>query len=160
LEKDRNRRYETANGFAMDVQRYLADEPVQACPPSMGYLLKKFVRRNKAGLVVGGAVAGALLLAVVVLVVANIQIAEALGAKTHALGEAEQAQTGLRKTLGELGDEKRRTEQLYNEERRTTYHHLLSMSDHSWWINEIPRAEAELEQCPPEYRGWEWHYLR
>ena len=34
LEKDRNRRYETANGFAADVQRYLADEPVQACPPS------------------------------------------------------------------------------------------------------------------------------
>ena len=37
LEKDRNRRYETANGFAADVQRYLADEPVQACPPSVGY---------------------------------------------------------------------------------------------------------------------------
>src|SRR5208337_3234797 len=36
LEKDRNRRYETANGFAADVQRYLADEPVQACPPSAG----------------------------------------------------------------------------------------------------------------------------
>jgi serine/threonine protein kinase/tetratricopeptide (TPR) repeat protein len=47
LEKDRNRRYETANGFAMDVQRYLADEPVQACPPSAGYRLRKFVRRNK-----------------------------------------------------------------------------------------------------------------
>ena len=36
LEKDRNRRYETANGFAADVQRYLNDEPVQACPPSAG----------------------------------------------------------------------------------------------------------------------------
>ena len=47
LEKDRNRRYETANGFAMDVQRYLADEPVLACPPSAGYRLRKFVRRNK-----------------------------------------------------------------------------------------------------------------
>jgi serine/threonine protein kinase len=47
LEKDRNRRYETANGFAMDVQRYLADEAVQACPPSAGYRFKKFVRRNK-----------------------------------------------------------------------------------------------------------------
>jgi hypothetical protein len=37
LEKDRSRRYETANGFAADVQRYLADEPVQACPPSVAY---------------------------------------------------------------------------------------------------------------------------
>src|SRR5262249_40611941 len=37
LEKDRSRRFETANAFALDVQRYLADEPVQACPPSAGY---------------------------------------------------------------------------------------------------------------------------
>src|SRR6185369_15345819 len=48
LEKDRNRRYETANGFAMDVLRYLADEAVQACPPSAGYRLRKFVRRNRS----------------------------------------------------------------------------------------------------------------
>src|SRR5262249_15711865 len=47
LEKDRNRRYETANGFARDVQRYLADEPVLACPPSLGYRLRNFARRNK-----------------------------------------------------------------------------------------------------------------
>jgi serine/threonine protein kinase/Flp pilus assembly protein TadD len=52
LEKDRNRRYETANGFALDVQRYLADEPVLACPPSAGYRLRKFARRNKGGLAV------------------------------------------------------------------------------------------------------------
>jgi tetratricopeptide (TPR) repeat protein/serine/threonine protein kinase len=54
LEKDRNRRYETANGFAMDVQRYLADEPVQACPPSAWYRFRKFARRNKARLTVAG----------------------------------------------------------------------------------------------------------
>src|SRR3989449_7145452 len=54
LEKDRNRRYETANGFAADVQRYLNDEPVQACPPSAGYRLRKFVRRNKGPVVAAG----------------------------------------------------------------------------------------------------------
>jgi serine/threonine protein kinase/tetratricopeptide (TPR) repeat protein len=47
LEKDRNRRYESANSFALDIHRYLADEPVQAYPPSAGYRLRKFVRRNK-----------------------------------------------------------------------------------------------------------------
>ena len=47
LEKDRNRRYETANGFAADVQRYLNDESVLACPPSGWYRLRKFARRNK-----------------------------------------------------------------------------------------------------------------
>ena len=47
LEKDRTRRYETANGFARDIQRYLADEVVEARPPSRGYRLRKFVKRNK-----------------------------------------------------------------------------------------------------------------
>jgi serine/threonine protein kinase/Flp pilus assembly protein TadD len=64
LEKDRNRRYGTANGFARDVQRYLADEPVQACPPSVGYRLRKFVRRNKAALVMVSVVTLAVLLVV------------------------------------------------------------------------------------------------
>ncbi len=48
LEKDRARRYETANGFARDIQRYLADEVVEARPPSTAYRLRKFVRRHKA----------------------------------------------------------------------------------------------------------------
>ena len=56
LEKDRNRRYETANGLALDVQRYLADEPVEACPPTVGYRLRKFVRRNKAPVLAVGVV--------------------------------------------------------------------------------------------------------
>jgi serine/threonine protein kinase/WD40 repeat protein len=47
LEKDRNRRYETAGAFAADVQRYLRDQPVQACPPTIGYRLGKIVRRHK-----------------------------------------------------------------------------------------------------------------
>src|SRR5205807_3622252 len=47
LEKDRNRRYETASGLAMDLRRYLADEPVQACPPSASYRLRKFARKNR-----------------------------------------------------------------------------------------------------------------
>ena len=56
LEKDRNRRYETASGFARDVERYLADEPVQACPPSAGYRLRKFARRNRGAVLAAGLV--------------------------------------------------------------------------------------------------------
>jgi len=51
LEKDRSRRYETANGLARDIQRYLADEPVEACPPSAGYRLRKFARKYRSVLV-------------------------------------------------------------------------------------------------------------
>src|SRR5205823_10311162 len=71
LEKDRNRRYETANGFAADVLHYLADEPVLACPPLVGYRLRKFARRNKAGLATAAVVSFVVLLAVVNLTVAT-----------------------------------------------------------------------------------------
>ena len=57
LEKDRDRRYETANGFAADIGRYLADEPVQACPPSATYRFGKFARRNRGRLAVAGLIA-------------------------------------------------------------------------------------------------------
>jgi serine/threonine protein kinase len=62
LEKQRDRRYETANALARDVQRYLADEVVEARPPSAGYRLRKFVRRHKVAVVAGSLVAAALLL--------------------------------------------------------------------------------------------------
>jgi serine/threonine protein kinase/tetratricopeptide (TPR) repeat protein len=57
LEKDRNRRYETANGLARDIEHYLHDEPVNACPPSRRYRLRKFARKNRKLLMVVGAFA-------------------------------------------------------------------------------------------------------
>jgi serine/threonine protein kinase/Tfp pilus assembly protein PilF len=62
LEKDRNRRYETANSLAADVRHYLDDEPVQACPPSAWYRLSKLARRNRVALVTTALVATALVL--------------------------------------------------------------------------------------------------
>ncbi len=64
LEKDRNRRYETASAFAVDVQRYLRDEPVQACPPSMVYRLRKFARRHKRPVLAASLITLALLLGI------------------------------------------------------------------------------------------------
>ena len=61
LEKDRKRRYETANGLAMDIGRHLNNEPVVARPPSRTYRLKKLVRRNKGVCAAVGAVALALI---------------------------------------------------------------------------------------------------
>ncbi len=57
LEKDRTRRYETANGFASDIQRYLAGEPVLAAPPSARYRLRKFARKHQAALTMAAAIA-------------------------------------------------------------------------------------------------------
>ena len=56
LEKDRNRRYETVNALATDLESYLADEPVQACPPSTWYRCRKFARRNTGAVLAGTAI--------------------------------------------------------------------------------------------------------
>ncbi len=89
LEKDRNRRYETANGFAMDVQRYLADEPVQACPPSAWYRFSKMARRNKGKLVVAAGLFLAVTLALGNFAVAYFVVSDSLQRET---GEREKAE--------------------------------------------------------------------
>jgi serine/threonine protein kinase/Flp pilus assembly protein TadD len=74
LEKDRNRRYETASAFAADVERYLKDEPVQACPPSAWYRLRKLARRNKVALAMATVVGAGLMTTALVLAISNMRI--------------------------------------------------------------------------------------
>ncbi len=64
MEKDRTRRYETATGLAADLRRYLADEPIAARPPTAGYRLRKLVRRHRAAVAAGAAVAAALVVGI------------------------------------------------------------------------------------------------
>jgi tetratricopeptide (TPR) repeat protein len=71
LEKDRSRRYETANGLARDVERYLRDEPVEACPPTLGYRLRKSLRKNRR-MVATGAVISAVCLMAMLSVAASV----------------------------------------------------------------------------------------
>jgi serine/threonine protein kinase len=65
LEKDRSRRYETATGLARDVERYLLDEPIEACQPSVRYRLWKFLSRNKGPVLAAGLLVFALLAGIV-----------------------------------------------------------------------------------------------
>ena len=62
IEKDRNRRYDSANSLVADIRRYLADEPVSATPPGAVYLFRKFARRHRLAFVVSASVAAALVL--------------------------------------------------------------------------------------------------
>ena len=102
LEKDRARRYETASAFAVDVQRYLSDEPVQACPPSGWYRFRKFARRNRRA-VAGLALLGAVLLAAVVGLTISNRMIERERAQTEAANKRLNANLWLATgTLGEV----------------------------------------------------------
>jgi tetratricopeptide (TPR) repeat protein len=100
LEKDRNRRYESASAFAADVQRYLKDEAVQACPPSAMYRFRKFSRRNKGALTAGVVLSAAVLLTVVVLALSTAWVWGENQDKNAALVLAEQRREAAEKARG------------------------------------------------------------
>jgi tetratricopeptide (TPR) repeat protein len=99
LEKDRDRRYESASALAADVQRYLDDEAVQACPPSAGYRLRKFWRRNRRPLVMAGVVAMAFIIATAVSI---WQAARATEAQHQAETDRDRAKTAEAKAQTNL----------------------------------------------------------
>jgi WD40 repeat protein/serine/threonine protein kinase len=78
LEKERARRYETASALAADVQRYLRDEPVEACPPSAWYRFRKFARRRKAVFAAASGIALMILVGAGMLAISNVQVSQAL----------------------------------------------------------------------------------
>jgi serine/threonine protein kinase/WD40 repeat protein/Tfp pilus assembly protein PilF len=101
LEKDRNRRYETAKDFAADVQRYLEDEPVQACPPTVGYRMSKLVRRHQ-----GPVLAASLVLLVLVagMIGTTWGMLRATDAEAVAVNEAKQKDVALTDKVAALTD--------------------------------------------------------
>jgi WD40 repeat protein/serine/threonine protein kinase len=131
LEKDRGRRYETANGLAMDVQRYLADEPVHACPPSTWYRCRKLARRNRRTLTMVSALALAAFVGV-----------GALAVSTALVWRADQ---DVWKANQEL--------------RRDSYFHRIDIAYNARSADNLSRALKYLEECPEALRGWEWNYL-
>ena len=158
LEKERGRRYQTANSFARDIQRYLADEPVEACPPSAGYRLHKFARRYRTPLGVAGAF---LLLLVLGAVVSTWQAIRATAAEGTALSRKRDADEAK-------GQAERRRDELaaLNETlRRANYVADMNLARVAWDENNLGRAHELLEKHRPrpdeaDRRGLEWHYLR
>jgi serine/threonine protein kinase/tetratricopeptide (TPR) repeat protein len=119
LEKDRTRRYETANGLAADVRRYLAGQPVLAHPPGKLYQLSKFARRNPGLLVSSGLLLASLLIGLVgtswglqrarqeqenteqALKVANRERAEAMAAREREAAERLTAESARKEALAQ-----------------------------------------------------------
>jgi serine/threonine protein kinase/tetratricopeptide (TPR) repeat protein len=115
LEKDRNCRYETANGLAVDLQRYLEDEPVQAGPPSAWYRLRKFVRRNKTKVAAAAAMLALALLGTAVSTWQAVRATRAEQRTKESLAQTREALDALTEDVvqtmftkqAELGDKER-----------------------------------------------------
>jgi WD40 repeat protein/serine/threonine protein kinase len=136
LEKDRDRRYESASVFAQDVQHYLNDEPVLACPPSARYRFRKFARRNKRALVT------AALLGAILLVAAGAVTASALWVASQAT-ERLRAEAAAKNDLEEA-----------------LYVSRTALAGRELAAGNVGRAEELLDACPERLRGWEWHFLK
>jgi serine/threonine protein kinase/tetratricopeptide (TPR) repeat protein len=93
LEKDRTRRYESASALARDLERYLHDEPVEACPPSTAYRLRKLARRHRRSLVAAVAFIATLAVSAAV---STWQAIQARAAQRGEASQRRQAETVLR----------------------------------------------------------------
>ena len=127
LEKDRNRRYESANALASDIERYLACEPVQACPPSATYRLRKLARRHKAAFLAGAAVIIASLVAVGSLVSGVLVLA------------ASSKQSKV---------EQKQTQQALERETDSSYTQRIALAERELAAGNVGRAEELLGRVP------------
>jgi tetratricopeptide (TPR) repeat protein len=118
LEKDRNRRYETANGLAHDVERYLNDEAVQACPPSAGYRLRKFLRRNRGAVIAACVILLCLLVGIVATSSALVWALRERDAKARALVAETEDRESKEKALARESKEREAKEKALAAEKR------------------------------------------
>jgi serine/threonine protein kinase/WD40 repeat protein len=156
LEKDRSRRYSSADALAQDVQRYLADEPVEACPPSVGYRVRKFARRHRTLLLTVGMIAALLIVGTVVsawLAFRALRAEEKADkdriAAQNSAGIAKQEAEDARKARKALG--------------RTLYASRSNLIQVAWEANNISRVVELLDEQRPapgedDERGFEWYY--
>jgi serine/threonine protein kinase/WD40 repeat protein len=164
LEKDRTRRYETANGLAMDIQRHLADEPVLARPPSQLYRFRRLVRRNKAAFAATAAVATALIIGLTV----------AVGSYRRERKQRVIADEAVRTAVREraVADEQRQLAKANAAEanqnalraRRLLYAADIALAQQSLDSSNLGRARRLLDRHRPaegekDLRGWEWRWL-
>jgi WD40 repeat protein/serine/threonine protein kinase len=171
LEKDRTRRYDTANGLAADIKRHLENEPVVARPPSAAYRFQKLVHRNKLAFVASMAIAATLVLGIIVSTAQAIRATrakrEALAAQAQARA-AEEEQSRLRivaheaQTAAEANAEKFKTSAVHS--RRGQYAADMFAATLQMEKGDYLTARNYLREYFPregqeELRGFEWHYL-
>jgi WD40 repeat protein/serine/threonine protein kinase len=157
LDKDRSRRYDTASALARDVERYLADEPVEACPPSARYRLSKLARRYKKPLVTAAAF--------LVLLVAGLVLSTVLAVwATSAEREANRQRMASDDAKREAVEAKTEADVQRDEARYAVYVGGIQLAQRAWEENNVVRARELLAELPQvaggrQLRGFEWDYL-
>ena len=153
LEKDRVRRYESASALAQDLAHYLADEPVSAAAPGIGYQLAKFARRHRLALATAAA------FAVVLVAGTMISVWQAMRATQHAAAEKNQA------TLA--GKARREAEQSFAVTRENLYAADVALAHRALAEGNLGLARRALATHRPavnatnplpDLRGFEWRY--
>jgi WD40 repeat protein/tRNA A-37 threonylcarbamoyl transferase component Bud32 len=157
IEKDRARRYETANAFTLDIRRFLADEPVTAVAPSAAYRFRKFARRNRAVLGVAAAIS---LLLVAGVAVSTWQAVRATRAELLA------TQTATAEQAARIAEAKQRqsAESNAQQARLNLYAADMNLAQAAVKANNFGRAARLLDRHIPkegeeDLRHWEWRYL-
>jgi WD40 repeat protein len=171
LEKDRQRRYDTANGLAADLKRHLNNEPVTARPPSTAYRFQKAFRRNKVVFAAGAAVALALLLGIIASTWQSVRATQAKrGAVAAQAGESlqrQKAEANEQKAVAAQANEARLRQQAQVQElaaRRRAYAADMLLCREALTANNLRRARLLLDRQRPkageeDLRGWEWRYF-
>ena len=159
LEKDRNRRYDTANGLALDLQRYLTNEAVLARPPSMAYLFGKLIRRHKTAFAAASAVVLALLAGVAV---STWQAIRATSAEHTADEERTKAVTErdrARQAEKDANAQRQLADTARKEVEFNLYASSMNLAQVAWEEGNIGRLRAILEETRTSpHRGFEWYY--
>jgi serine/threonine protein kinase/WD40 repeat protein len=170
LDKDRARRYATANALAADVQRYLKDEQVEACPPSVGYRLRKYARKHKTEFAMASIAAALLLFGMAATSWQAVRATRAEGdavvERTKAQEErdnaieARQAEADQR-NLAVAAQHKAQEER--DKVRRLHYTAALNLIPTAWEADNVGRILELLDEQRPganeiDLRGFEWHY--
>jgi eukaryotic-like serine/threonine-protein kinase len=161
LEKDRRRRYETASGLAADVRRFVAEEPVEARPPSAWYRFGKLARRHRVALTTAGVVAAALFLGLAISVWQAVRArhAEQVAMLAHQVAlKAERVAVDERDAATAKRTE---AEAARDQLRRTLYDADMELAQAAWEggrLDEVIQLLDREKADSPDLRGFEWNY--
>jgi WD40 repeat protein/serine/threonine protein kinase len=164
LEKDRSRRYETANGLAADLKRHLNREPVVARPPSSLYRFQKMVQRNKLAFAAAGAVAAALVLGLGVSTSLFIRESKARDRAVAAERQQSQLREAAVTAKESEAQQRRRAEAGEQSAQRLLYASDMNLALRALETKNVGFALQLLDRHKPkpgqsDLRGWEWRYV-